>query len=195
MKVRDFLATKQWARGLSTLARIYESKEFQDLTGLATQSDGSIVKSVSGHHVQGDGTAIVRGMHDENINTRTLNSVEQSALHAADERAPANSRGVARAFFAQHQRRQRRRPPGTVQTGRRAAGPGQKRPQRRGPRLVPAPLLGTSSGMEPDAGPSTTAPAPVSSRAKKPRNLDLSQIKAPDSYPEALKLLLGSYRR
>lgn len=43
-ELQDFLNTKKWARGLSTLARIYESKEFVELIGLTMQSDGTLSK-------------------------------------------------------------------------------------------------------------------------------------------------------
>ncbi len=74
-ELQDFLATKKWARGLSTLARIYESKEFLDLTGLAMGSSGNVTKTLSDAVFKEVATAIVRGMYEENINTRSLNSV------------------------------------------------------------------------------------------------------------------------
>ena len=182
-ELQDFLATKQWARGLSTLARIYESKEFLELTGLTMQADGSIAKSVSDAVFKEIATAIVRGMLEENINTRSLNSVKSPR-------------------YTQLMKELRR----IVADSSESAPSGDAR-------IVPAPSsgpaapgVGTSAGTDnssranagtPPAGaataPTTTATttAPPPGRKKKPKNLDLGQIKAPDSYPEALKLLLG----
>jgi hypothetical protein len=182
-ELQDFLATKKWARGLSTLARIYESKEFLDLTGLTMDSDGNVTKTLSDEVFKDVATAIVRGMYDENINTRSLNSVSsprytqlmkelRQIVADAGEAAPPN--------------------PTTPTTG--TTPDGGNNPPPGGPGAKPTPPTGAPGlGEPPSAAPGTAEPKPPRKRPakKKLRNLDLGQIKAPASYPEGLKLLLG----
>ena len=182
-ELQDFLATKKWARGLSTLARIYESKEFLDLTGLTMDSDGNVTKTLSDEVFKDVATAIVRGMYDENINTRSLNSVSsprytqlmkelRQIVADAGEAAPPN--------------------PTTPTTG--TTPDGGNNPPPGGPGAKPTPPTGAPGlGEPPSAAPGTAEPKPPRKRPakKKLRNLDLGQIKAPASYPEGLKLLIG----
>ena len=183
-ELQDFLATKKWARGLSTLARIYESKEFLALTGLTMEPDGSVTKSISDAVFKEIATAIVRGMYDENINTRSLNSVSSPRYTqlmrelrqiVADAAAPGQPVG-----------------PGVPGA---SGGPGVgTAPTGGGPTVPTAPSgPGTPTGGTPvTPGPSgTPTPKRPSTAKKKQKYLDLGQVKAPDSYPEALKLLLG----
>jgi len=186
-ELTEFLATKLWARGLSTLARIYESKEFQDLTGLSMDSDGVVTKTVSDSDFKEMATVIVQGMLDGNINTRSLNSIksprylqlmkelkavvrdgdvgQQSASSAKGSGAsPASGNGADSSANA---RGATDETTGSAETAE-SANPAGTASQ------------GTSS--------TTTGPRP---RRKKQHYLDLGQVKAPDSYPEALKLLLG----
>jgi hypothetical protein len=74
-ELTDFLRTKSWNRGLSVLARIYESKEFLDLTGLAMDAEGKLTKSVSDRRFSSMAAIIVQGMLDGSLNTRSLNTV------------------------------------------------------------------------------------------------------------------------
>lgn len=189
-ELRHFLTTKQWARGLSTLARIYESKEFLELTGIATQMDGSIVKSVSDDVFKEIATAIVRGMYEENINTRSLNSVKSPRYTqlmrelrqvVADSSEPPSSSGTPRTLAPSGAGSVQVPIGGTEERGpsgvRTSTGAGASRAATAGGAPTAA---GTSATMRSAAG-----------RKKKQRNLDLGQVKATDSYPEALKLLLG----
>ncbi len=180
-ELRDFLATKKWAKGLSTLARIYESKEFLDLTGLAMDSNGNVTKALSDAVFKDVASAIVRGMHGENINTRSLNSVSSprytqlmKELHQivadAGEAAPPD--------------------PTTPTTGKSPGGGGNPS----GPGATPTPpTRAPGPGIRPGGVPGPTGPKPPSKAPakKKLRNIDLGQIKAPATYPEGLKLLLG----
>lgn len=176
-ELQDFLATKKWARGLSTLARIYESKEFLALTGLAMDANGDISKTISDATFKEIATAIVRGMFEENINTRSLNSISsprytqlmkelrQIVADANDVAAPAGGIGS------------------TARSGGASGGTGAT--------AGPSGTTGTGSGTgsAPTNKSTTKKASPV--KKKKPRNLDLGQVKAPDSYPKALKSLLG----
>lgn len=188
-ELQDFLATKKWARGLSTLARIYESKDFLALTGLAMDANGDMSKGISDGVFKNIATEIVRGMYDENINTRSLNSVSsprytqlmkelrqivadanEAGPPAGGTPTPGPSGGSGPTGTAPGS------PPATPGTsGTTPTGPG----QRGG---------GIGTGTAPGGKPTTKKRTP---KKKKPRNLDLGQIKSPDSYPEALKLLLG----
>ena len=75
-ELTDFLETKAWHRGLSALARIYESKEFMELTGFAMDDNGTVTKSVSDEVFAQMATVIVQGMLDGDLNTRSLNTVK-----------------------------------------------------------------------------------------------------------------------
>lgn len=191
-ELQDFLATKKWARGLSTLARIYESKEFLALTGLAMDTNGDISKTISDATFIDIATAIVRGMFEENINTRSLNSVSsprytqlmkelrQIVADANDVAAPAGGTGSTAGSGGASGGTTTTGAPGgtggTTGTGR-TAGPGGTTG------------TGSGTGSAPTNKPTTKKALPA--KKKKPRNLDLGQVKAPDSYPEALKSLLG----
>ena len=190
-ELQDFLATKKWARGLSTLARIYESKEFLELTGLAMQDDGRVTKTVSDAVFKSIATAIVQGMYDENINTRSLNSIKSPRYTqlmgelrriVADANAGEEPSGNSTSG-----------PPGGVASG--ASGGTKSGAGAAGGSGSTG--TGASSGSGTPMGPAsggtggTATKQPPAGKKKKPKNLDLGQVKAPDSYPEALKLLLG----
>lgn len=183
-ELQDFLTTKKWARGLSTLARIYESKDFLELTGLAMQADGRVTKTISDPVFKNIATAIVQGMHDENINTRSLNSVKSPRY--------TQLMGELRRIVAEGNEST---PPSGSETsgatgsaGGGAAAAGGSSPTGAGTPSGSGASTGAASGR---AGGATTTKQPPAGKKKKPKNLDLGQVKAPDSYPEALKLLLG----
>jgi uncharacterized membrane protein YgcG len=73
--LRDYLATKEWTRGLSVLARIYESREFLELTGFKMDEEGTLSKSISQAKFTKMASIIVEGMRTGNLNTRSLNTV------------------------------------------------------------------------------------------------------------------------
>jgi len=182
-ELQDFLATKKWARGLSTLARIYESKEFLDLTGLAMDSDGNVTKTLSDAVFKDVATAIVRGMYDENINTRSLNSVSSPRYTQLMKELRQIVADAGEAALPD---------PTTPTTG--TTPDGGNNPPPGGPGAKPTQPTGSPDpGEPPSAAPGTAEPKPPRKRPakKKLRNLDLGQIKAPASYPEGLKLLLG----
>lgn len=171
----DFLATKQWARGLSTLARIYESKQFLELTGLSMDSDGMVTKAVSEEDFKEMATVIVQGMMDGNINTRSLNSVNSPRyLQLMRELAAIVDGGESATVVEQVTDAAQ-----TVECGTKDVESG-----------TGAPEPGTKQAATPSPQPTgyTTSPP----RKRRPqRYLDLGQIRPPASYPQALKLLLG----
>jgi hypothetical protein len=73
--LRDYLATKEWTRGLSVLARVFESREFLDLTGFKMDDQGNLNRSVSKKKFDEMASVIVEGMRAGDLNTRSLNSV------------------------------------------------------------------------------------------------------------------------
>lgn len=75
-ELRDFLATKEWNQGLSALARVFESKEFLDLTGFRMDKRGRISRSISKKAFNKVASTVVRGMQSGDLNTRSLNSVK-----------------------------------------------------------------------------------------------------------------------
>lgn len=171
-ELQDYLATKKWARGLSTLARIYESREFLDLTGLSMDEAGDITMTLSSSAFKGVATAIVRGMYEENINTRSLNSVSSPRYTQLlkELRQIAADAGSA-----------------SSQPGQSAPSPG---PSNRGG--SPSPTVGSVPGsLPPPVAASSIQNSPPSGRTRKSRTLDLGQIKPDASYPAGLKLLLG----
>jgi hypothetical protein len=78
----DFIQGKERGRGLSTLIRIYESKAFKDITGFDMDGTGKLSKSISNARFKRIATVIVSGMRDNDLNTRTLNSVNSDRFKA-----------------------------------------------------------------------------------------------------------------
>ena len=188
VEFKEFLTTKLWAKGLSTIARIYESKDFAVLTGLSMDSDGKIFKTVSDAAFKEIATAIVRGMYDGNINTRSLNSVrspryiqllaELKRIIAGMETAVALAEGTSDTHAP---------PPSSSQVSKAGVGGNTASAGAVGLTSEAA----TSRSSEEKASSSNSTSASQRNRRNRQKTLDLGQIKAPDSYPEALKLLLG----
>ncbi|BAW93611.1 hypothetical protein CHIBA101_1776 [Actinomyces sp. Chiba101] len=191
-ELQDFLSTKQWARGLSTLARIYESKEFLELIGLSMDTNGTITKTVSEAVFKDIATTIVRGMYEKNINTRSLNTI----------RSP---RYIQLMNEIRHIVLENNEPlPTASSTAELTEPPQDGRPpiteDPRGRASESSATAGTNIGETTRTETEVTGSNHTgkqdtkiksSSRRKKPSNLDLSQVNPPDSYPNALKNLLG----
>ena len=170
-----FLTTKQWARGLSTLARIYESKQFLELTGLSMDSEGVVTKTVSEEDFKEMATVIIQGMMDGNINTRSLNSVnsprylqlmrELTAIVSGEEGAAFANQVPGAAQASEHGAK-------GVESGAAAGEAGAKRTTNASPRPT---------------GYTTSPPR----KRRQQHYLDLGQVRPPASYPQALTLLLG----
>jgi len=75
-ELTDYLQTKAWNRGLSVLARLYESKEFLEITGFAMDDEGVLSKSITAQTFTKMAAVIVQGMMDGDLNTRSLNTVQ-----------------------------------------------------------------------------------------------------------------------
>lgn len=179
----DFLKSKTWKRGLSVLARIYESREFQDITGLKMDDQGKLTKTVSNATFKEMATTIVRGMMDGNINTRALNSVKSPRFqHLMTELRNIATPGPAPGTS----------PPsggkgkpgettggagGSGAGGSGAAGPGGTKPG------------GTGKGGTPPGQPGGTGGQPKPTA--KQHYLQLDHIRPPKTYPLALTRHLG----
>ena len=74
----DFVASDKFKKGLSTLTRIYEAKEFSGFTGLKMEDDGRLSMSASDAQFDAIAAVIVQDMNDGNLNTRTLNTVKRN---------------------------------------------------------------------------------------------------------------------
>lgn len=158
-ELRDYLATKEWTRGLSVLARIYESREFLELTGFKMDDDGNLKKSISQTKFNKMATIIVEGMRSGNLNTRSLNTVQSPrfTLLMDELREVVNPKTSAPS-------------PGKDKQKGKTKGANKKRKQGKGGG-------GKNSGSETGSKP-----------GRKRHYLDLSQIVLPASYPVATKL-------
>lgn len=177
-ELKDFVATKQWAKGLSTLARIYESKDFLTLTGLSMDDEGKITKTIPDGTFREIAGVIVEGISERTFDTRRLNSVKSPVY----TQLMAELRRVVEDADSPPDREE------VLPKGEdERAGAGGQTPSTS--------RTGAEDGAAsaPGGVMSATGTVPSSSlgRTKKSRNLDLSQIQVPDSYPEAMKLLLG----
>jgi hypothetical protein len=73
--LRDYLASKEWTRGLSALARIFDSKAFRELTGFRMDKNGKLLKSITKPQFNQIASIIVEGMRTGDLTTRSLNKV------------------------------------------------------------------------------------------------------------------------
>lgn len=80
--LRDYIESKQWAKSSSVLARIYESKDFRNLTGLNMDDQGHVSVKIADKQFKDLATIIVNNIRLGNINTRTLNSTKSDTFVA-----------------------------------------------------------------------------------------------------------------
>lgn len=182
-KLRDFLVTKQWARGVSTLARIVESKEFLLLTGIVMDDDGNVTRSVSDGAFDAIAAEIVSGIENKDLDTRSINSVSSplykqlmaELVRLVDEIDSADVQG------------------GTGASSAPAAEPSQAtnaKPRGRGDAPESPSGVGGQPARTSEPGKSATSTGQARKPKRKQRLLDLSQIRVADEYPEAVKLLV-----
>jgi hypothetical protein len=77
-ELRQFFNTKQWRKSSSTLARIYQSRDFLDLTGFVMDDKGVVRRTISDEHFKAVATIIIRGLKDNELNTRTIGTVKSA---------------------------------------------------------------------------------------------------------------------
>lgn len=159
----DYVQTKAWNRGLSTLARVYESKDFLELTGFSMDENGSLKRSISAKVFREMATVIVRGMLDGELNTRSMNTVKSPRF--------LQLMGDLREIAGQ--------PRGGVAAEEEGGAAGEVSHQET-----------DASATASDARSSADTVAPRRRQApkkEKQRYLDLGQIPVPDAYPIGLK--------
>lgn len=167
----DFLQTGKWKRSLSALARIYESKDFLSLSGLEMDTKGQMSKTISDQTFSQVAEHIVQGIEDGELDTRSLNSVNapRFVLLMSDlESICANDPGATFKTSA------------TSGTG--SAG-------------SPSPGGGGSTG-DPGGGTAKKAAKKATKKTATPpkvkvHTLDLSLLKVPLAYPQAMTTLMS----
>lgn len=160
----DFIGSKDWKTGFSALTRIFESKDFRSITGIALDQEGNLVTAISDEHFDAAARLIVEGMEDRSINTRTINTVGSprftrlmADIRAAVDEDPSTNGGQGGGD-----------PAGQNQGGGSGAGTsGSKR--------------GQAGAKKPNKKPAART---------KPATLNVGHIVAPDHYPTAIRLHL-----
>lgn len=71
----DFVGSASWKKGFSALTRIFESKDFKEITGAELDSDGKLTTKLSAKQFDQIARLIVVGLHEGDITTRTINKV------------------------------------------------------------------------------------------------------------------------
>lgn len=154
----DYIASKEWKRGLSALARVYESREFLDLTGFKMDDEGKLSRKISKAYFNEMASIIVEGMRVGDLNTRSLNSVRSPRFR----RLMDELRAVLE--------------PDAGNKGSASSSGKNKRSKAK------KDANGDQSSASKSGSIKTGKPG------RKRRQLDLSQIVIPDSYPVATRL-------
>lgn len=156
-------------------------------------TNGDIFKTISDATFKDIATAMVRGMFEENIEHPQPELRQQPSLHTVDEknsakswRTPMTSRRLRVALV--RTAGSGGASGGTTTTGVPGGTGGTTGTEER---LGLGGTTGTGAALAQRRQTSRPAKKAPPAEKKKPRNLDLGQVKAPDSYPEALKSLLG----
>lgn len=171
-ELRDFVATKTWRKQSSTLERIYQAKDFLDLTGMMMDDKGHFTTALSDRQLKDIANVIVTGIKIKSLNTRTINTVKsprfgalmtdlRSAIGLPPESGPAPAAGG-----------------GTPRGGSRGGGAGQRAGGAGG---------GQSSGGQPVSGQGGGESRAGAGKAKQ-HYLNVAHLVVPDVYPTALKL-------
>lgn len=74
-ELNDYVTSPDWRRSSSTIERIYDTRDFIDLTGMRMDK-GLFKHDLTDEQAKGVATVIVRGMKEKNLNTRTINKVD-----------------------------------------------------------------------------------------------------------------------
>lgn len=72
----DFTESKGFKTGYSALTRIFEAKDFREVTGIDLDASGNLETVLTDEQFDATSLAIVHGMQDGTINTRTINTVK-----------------------------------------------------------------------------------------------------------------------
>ena len=161
--LRDHLESKEWTRGLSVLARIFDSKAFRELTGFRMDKNGKLLKSISKAQFTEIASIIVEGMRSGDLTTRSLNKVTSPRfgrlIDEIEEILKPDTKSGGGSGSASN----------GGKTGTATGGNGRKG--------------GTNGTAGKDGGTASGG----SGRGRKQRFLALDQIALPESYPVALR--------
>jgi len=157
----DFISSKEWKKGFSALTRIFESKDFREITGIGLDADGSLVTDISDEHFDAAARLIVQGMDDRSVNTRTINTVKSP-------RFTRLMTDIRLAVGVDPVKDDDDRSGGDKGKGGGPGGPG--------------------TGGQP--APKPNAKSPTKKSRAKPSTLNIGHISAPDVYPPAIRLHL-----
>jgi hypothetical protein len=182
--LRDFLRTKTWQRGLSALARVFESKDFVAITGLRLDEDGVLKQSVSNETLAEMATLIVTGMMEGNLNTRSLNTTKSARfLQLMTE--------LRRIADAENAQQKDNGSAGTGRDGTDSSSSGDSKAETdNGPEGSEGGASGGGKGDGADGRSKGSTRRTRSSKAA-PRWIDVGHLKVPDSYPVAVGIHLG----
>ena len=182
VKSRDFSAT--------TLARVYETKAFIQLTGLKLNTAGQLVMTPPKRVVDQMARVIVQGMFDKNIDSRSINTTKsprfkllieelQEIVHPTPTPKGGTGSGAGKPAGGS----------GTGTGGGAGAGSGRGSGGSGGGGASgggPSPGGGTGTG----AGGGTPGGRPA--RGKKP-NLDVARLVAPAGFPPSVDRILQEF--
>ncbi|MDZ4179205.1 MAG: hypothetical protein U1E29_08240 [Coriobacteriia bacterium] len=175
----EFVGGQRYKKGVSTLARIFESKEFLSLTGLRLDDTGELAKDISDALMKKMATVIVRAMRDKSIDTRSLNKVtsprfrqlmKELWLIKGEQSAEMSTHSDDGLATSEHG--------GGEPTGGEQVGP----PETGGGAEVGSGSRTASTGTK-----TKRAPAPPRPRTQ---YLEVSNWSAPSTYPEAVRLVV-----
>jgi uncharacterized membrane protein YgcG len=159
-ELQDFTVSKEFKKAASTLRRIYQTKDFVELTGLKLDDKGDISTALNKAQLKHVATVVVKGIKSGDLDTRSLNTVASPRFkQLMDElrgEAPASSQSTSGSGG------------GKSGSGTKGTGGGGK---------------GTGGGS---AGGSPVVPPKKAKRAY----LDLNQIVMPKAFPAAVQLHL-----
>ena len=74
-ELNDYVKSNAWRRGSSTIERIYEARDFVELTDIAMDTTGGLTHGLTPQQLKDVATLIVTGMKAGDLNTRTINKV------------------------------------------------------------------------------------------------------------------------
>jgi uncharacterized membrane protein YgcG len=165
--VREFVDSRRFST--STLARIYESKAFIDLTGIRLDSSGKLRLSIKKSQFKEMARVIALGMFDGNIDTRSVGTVGAPRFKSLLEE------------FAELVD-----PPGAEDSGSKStSGSGDTGEGPKGGSGA------TQGGSSKGGGKGTGNSSQSDTGAKKGKYLDCSRLQAPSSFPSSVERILG----
>lgn len=106
-ELEDFLKSREWRGSFSTLTRVFESRDFRDLTGITLDKSGQLATKLTDEQFSAVSMVILRGLQDRSMNTRSINTTKsprftqlvgelrETVRATADHEEPATESEVA----------------------------------------------------------------------------------------------------